>query len=222
MNKPRKWYKTWWWVLIIIVFILPMWIWVISAPFVDVPDPKIDILSSLDAGESKEYTLKIALHDVKELSIDGTKEVISWDNFEKNINMEWFETKNIKITIKNGSVKREQSITITRTLTDEEKQKIKALEEEKKKADAMALIGKTWEKNKYGWQVMCEDAVKERLKSPSTAKFSEWKRVNVWENGYISWSVDSQNWFWATIRSNFICEFTWKDPDFFLKNVTIE
>lgn len=76
------------------------------------------------------------------------------------------------------------------------------------------------EMNKQGAAVMCQSFVKEKLKSPGTAKFSgvtettikvlgskkPWKyRVNAW--------VDSQNSFGGVVRNPYVCTVSTKDAD---------
>jgi len=60
--------------------------------------------------------------------------------------------------------------------------------------------------DEFGAQVVCEDFVKDRLKSPSTADFGDWEREHV---GATLWrvrgNVDSQNAFGAMIRNSFVC-----------------
>lgn len=55
----------------------------------------------------------------------------------------------------------------------------------------------------------CEKMVLDRIKSPSTAKFSDIIFVDgtpVWEPISILWKLDSENSFWAMIRWSFWCE----------------
>lgn len=61
----------------------------------------------------------------------------------------------------------------------------------------------------------CRDFVKDRLKTPSTAKFSneEWSKSG--DRFTITAAVDAENSFGATVRSNYTCEVrlvgsTWK------------
>ena len=60
------------------------------------------------------------------------------------------------------------------------------------------------EAQQMGAQIACEEMVRDRLKSPSTADFSD-----VSTSGFgpyiVRGSVDSQNSFGATIRSSFSC-----------------
>lgn len=51
----------------------------------------------------------------------------------------------------------------------------------------------------------CKRLVEERLKSPWSATFGEIIPSKRWIEGY----VDSQNGFWAIIRSNFACSNDW-------------
>ena len=53
----------------------------------------------------------------------------------------------------------------------------------------------------------CKKMISEWLKSPSTAEFIDVHDVqsDVISWMFVKWSVDSQNWFWATVRTNFYC-----------------
>lgn len=55
-------------------------------------------------------------------------------------------------------------------------------------------------------QVACEDVVKENLKSPSTASFSNETASGTDGQYTVTGDVDSQNGFGATVRSHFTCE----------------
>lgn len=69
----------------------------------------------------------------------------------------------------------------------------------------------------------CQDAVKKRLKAPSTAKFPRYERGIVYANVGMRYTVnsyvDSQNGFGAMLRTNYTCELeqvgleTWKFID---------
>lgn len=54
----------------------------------------------------------------------------------------------------------------------------------------------------------CKEEVISQLKSPWSAQFWEWIKVNqISMKNY----VDSQNWFWALLRSKFVCTISeWK------------
>ncbi|MFE0142190.1 hypothetical protein [[Kitasatospora] papulosa] len=71
--------------------------------------------------------------------------------------------------------------------------------------------------------VMCEDFVKQRLKSPGTAEFpgvtdGDYAKTTVlsdvkpWKYK-VTGVVDSQNSFGATVRSNYTCTTSTKDDD---------
>ncbi|MFI2367289.1 hypothetical protein [Streptomyces sp. NPDC018833] len=71
--------------------------------------------------------------------------------------------------------------------------------------------------------VMCEDFVKQRLKSPGTAKFpgvtdGDYATTTVlsdtkpWKYKVVG-VVDSQNGFGATVRSNYTCTVSTEDDD---------
>lgn len=72
-----------------------------------------------------------------------------------------------------------------------------------------------------------EQVVKEKLKAPSTAKFSSWgetKITKIKDNTYlVKGYVDAQNGFGAMIRSNYSVEITIKDQEnFSYKNLIIK
>ena len=61
--------------------------------------------------------------------------------------------------------------------------------------------------DQYGAQVMCENFVKDRLKSPDSADFSNETTTmgvndTLWE---VSGDVDAENSFGASLRSHFTC-----------------
>lgn len=71
--------------------------------------------------------------------------------------------------------------------------------------------------------IMCEDFVKQRLKSPSTARFpgvtdTDYATTKVlsdtkpWKY-QVTGVVDSQNGFGATVRSTYVCTVSTKDKD---------
>lgn len=58
-------------------------------------------------------------------------------------------------------------------------------------------------------KVACRDWVKERLKSPASAEFSDESVERDGDDGYVvSGAVDSQNGFGAMIRNTYTCEAT--------------
>lgn len=73
--------------------------------------------------------------------------------------------------------------------------------------------------NKSESYFICQDFVKDRLKSPSTAEFPSSRNVNIFETGtnkyMIKGYVDAQNSFGAQLRTQYECEVqldgeTWK------------
>lgn len=44
--------------------------------------------------------------------------------------------------------------------------------------------------------------ISNQYKSPSTVKFI---KCNWSKNEWIYWEADAQNWFWAIVRTNFVC-----------------
>lgn len=53
----------------------------------------------------------------------------------------------------------------------------------------------------------CKSLVRNQLKSPYSAVFSDIKYSN-WFGVIVGWKVDSQNSFWAMLRTDFICFWT--------------
>jgi hypothetical protein len=76
-----------------------------------------------------------------------------------------------------------------------------------------------------GAAVMCEEFVKERLKSPGSAKFSDVFDTKIktlsdkkpWKYKVTGY-VDSQNSFGASVRNNYVCTISTKDD----KNWTLD
>lgn len=68
--------------------------------------------------------------------------------------------------------------------------------------------------DEIGAQVVCEDFVEDRLKSPSSADFSDETvtqiRGPVWE---VAGAVDSENSFGAMIRNDYTCRVKFKGDD---------
>lgn len=48
----------------------------------------------------------------------------------------------------------------------------------------------------------CRESIKEKLKSPATAQFFNYRKIGF---DVYAYDVDSQNWFWAMVRSKFTC-----------------
>lgn len=66
-------------------------------------------------------------------------------------------------------------------------------------------------------RMVCEDALRVLLKSPSTAKFSGNSSTRTQEVASGVWTVhgyvDSQNSFGAVLRTNYFCKAKYGDPD---------
>lgn len=59
----------------------------------------------------------------------------------------------------------------------------------------------------YDAQVACKDAVKDRLKAPATAKFSNVDHTSAGAEAWtVTGDVDSENSFGANIRTSWKCE----------------
>lgn len=61
--------------------------------------------------------------------------------------------------------------------------------------------------NEIGAEVMCEEFVKERLKSPASAEFSDTRSISTGtpDEYEVTGSVDSENGFGAMLRSSYEC-----------------
>ncbi|MCO4263731.1 hypothetical protein NG697_12495 [Pseudarthrobacter sp. MDT3-26] len=73
--------------------------------------------------------------------------------------------------------------------------------------------------NKYGAQSACEDGAKARLKSPSSAKFSNMRYTEKGSSYTIRLDVDAQNSFGAALRNTVTCEVTWTGSRYRLENL---
>lgn len=72
---------------------------------------------------------------------------------------------------------------------------------------ALAACSYSDEPDKYGAQVMCEDFVEDRLRSPGSADFQRPDSTievgtNEWQ---VSGSVDAENGFGALVRIDYVC-----------------
>lgn len=61
------------------------------------------------------------------------------------------------------------------------------------------------EGDKYGAIVVCEDFVKDRLKAPSTAEFTDEQATLIAGTWTVNGKVDADNAFRAKIRESFAC-----------------
>ncbi len=52
------------------------------------------------------------------------------------------------------------------------------------------------------WEQQCQESIKYQLKSPASAVFSEFMQRN---DNTFSYNVDSQNAYWAMLRSRWLC-----------------
>ena len=70
----------------------------------------------------------------------------------------------------------------------------------------------------------CENQVKEYLKAPSTAIFSNTEKRNVREYGWpvVYWMVESQNSFWAMIKDYYFCYEWEKDTKWRFRDVVFQ
>ena len=68
--------------------------------------------------------------------------------------------------------------------------------------------------DEWSAQAVCEEFVKDRLKSPSTADFSDENREQLTDTVFVvTGSVDSENGFGAMIRNDFTCRVRYAGGD---------
>ena len=85
-----------------------------------------------------------------------------------------------------------------------------------------------FEKNSGVAQRMCKDSIKNKLKSPSSANFSNlWaiylgKMDNGDVRGVVSGSVEASNSFGAKTKQNIVCRFNWDGKTFNLVESEIQ
>lgn len=60
------------------------------------------------------------------------------------------------------------------------------------------------------WFDDCYDSVKSEIKSPSSAIFTKEDEIEWLVHVFYKWYVESQNSFWAMVKSNFVC-MVWKE-----------
>ena len=60
-----------------------------------------------------------------------------------------------------------------------------------------------WDRfEEYNLSKICQEEIKMILKSPSTAHFSNLRKIG---NNIVTYDVDAQNSFWALIRGTYLC-----------------
>lgn len=67
-------------------------------------------------------------------------------------------------------------------------------------------------KNRWVAKQMCKDAILLQLKSPSSADFNNQEVTYTWvtwKEALVTWTVDAQNSFGASIRNSYSCYFKW-------------
>ncbi len=73
-------------------------------------------------------------------------------------------------------------------------------------------------------EVMCEEFVKDKLKAPSTAEFTDQDATSTGQQRWdVTGAVDSQNGFGAMIRSTYRCDIRYLgDDQWRAKTVTVD
>lgn len=67
--------------------------------------------------------------------------------------------------------------------------------------------------SEVGAEIVCENFVKDRLKSPSSADFSETQSRGEGADYVVVGAVDSENSFGAMIRNDYVCEVSYEGDD---------
>jgi hypothetical protein len=80
-------------------------------------------------------------------------------------------------------------------------------------ASTCSVGSSNWEPTEWEAEQHCQDWVKDKLKSPATAKFTD---VMSRSDGTASWAVsgnvDAQNSFGALVRNSWTCSVRWDNP----------
>ena len=85
-----------------------------------------------------------------------------------------------------------------------------------------------FEKNSWVAQRMCKDSISNKLKSPSSASFSNMTAIYVGKldngdvRGVVSGSVEASNSFGAKIKQHIVCRFNWDGKTFNLVESEIQ
>jgi hypothetical protein len=188
-------------------------------------------------GTNTGYTLNIELKDTHILTINNQAVAVSGNSYSQNFDLSNTTSLTIKLNAKNTRKTTDKTIIVTRSLSQEEIAKQEAdkkaqeqalaeqqkkAEEERKKEEAYRnspeykaqqrkeQLNSYLKEHNLDLKYICTEGVKMMLKSPSTADFpsiNDFKFGIVKDQMGVQAYVDSQNWFGAQIRSDFICLF---------------
>lgn len=71
----------------------------------------------------------------------------------------------------------------------------------------------TYHPDEYGAQNICEEAVKDRLRAPSTAKFSDVQATGAGGSWTVTGLVEAENGFGGTVGNRYTCDATYTSSD---------
>lgn len=180
----------------------------LQAKINNTPIPTIQFLSSKEIGTASSFPVEFSVKDASEVRVnDVLYKIVDWKvklNLEVKSNGE-SEIK-LRINVSNNYRKKTEIVTLTRILSDQE------IKDKNIKMNQKFLDDKLYETI-----VICEDMLKEKILTPSTAKFPDsykWKTYVDESKIYLSSEVDFQNTFGATITKKFMCviQIEWEKP----------
>lgn len=201
--------------------------------------PSINVVwwDNPNIGTNTGFTLTVDLKDTHILTINNQAVAISGNRYSQNFDMSNTTSLTIKLNAKNTRKTTDKTITVTRSLSQEEiakqeadrKAKEQAIAEQQKKAEEerkkeeayrnspeykaqqrKEQLNSYLKEHNLDLKYICTEGVKMMLKSPSTADFAsinDFKFGIVKDQIGVQGYVDSQNGFGAQIRSDFICLF---------------
>jgi len=210
----------WWLFLIFIVF--SIWISILfPSPIIELDiTPKI---SSWAIIVEDKLSLSWTVENIKVLRINWNEIPLKNNHFdysidlklwENNISIIWDETDLYKNMIKRVTKEELEKINNEKIAEEKRIQDEKLLQKEladKKEKREFLEKDRLVETCSYS-----QLEIKDKLKAPSTAKFqscSYSKYIPSAEKHKFESYVDSQNWFWAMIRTNFVCFVTYDFED---------
>lgn len=213
----KKVIKPLWWLFLIFI-IFSVWISILFPS----PSIRLDMIPKDIIVEDK-LLLSWKVENIKVLRINWNEIPLKNNHFnysidlklwENNISIIWDETYLYKNTIKRVTKEELEKINNDKILEEKRIQDEKILQKEladKKEKREFLEKDRLVETCSYS-----QLEIERKLKAPSTAKFqscSYAKYIPSAERHKFESYVDSQNWFWAMIRTNFVCFVTYDFED---------
>lgn len=193
------------------------------------PELNVNWWESINLNYWTSYNLNLNTNNTKKLFINDKEVNLTWNTYSQNFVLDNITWLNISIKWLNETKTTTKNILVTRQLTtwealiiegNRKKQEAaiaeqKRIEDERAKQEAAYKaspeykIDQLLKNKKSDMAVYCKDNVREMLKAPSTAKFPNYIDFTYakWVDNTINviWYVDSQNSFWAQIRTHYKC-----------------